>query len=108
MYLFFELYNLTYGQDDSTDYRIEVTAEPVEKEDNIFDDIAGLFGGSDSGAVLFDEQKSSGKSSLQEMITLSIRDLDPGAYKLQIKVTDNLLKVFKIRTEHVDLYESDQ
>lgn len=107
LHLFFELYNLTIGRDDSTDYKIEISAESVEGNDNIFDDIAGIFGSSENPTELLTISKTGGHAVQQEMISVNLGDLDAGSYNLHVKVTDNILKIDKERIEKIDIYESD-
>lgn len=81
LYLYFEVYNLTYGADDRTAYAIEYVLTPR-------DGGGGLFRRRDRVALSLRTERDGAERSPREYAELDVSQVDPGRYDLAVRVTD--------------------
>ena len=82
VHLYFELYDLGMNSEGRSDYEVEASLRPKEKKGGFL----GI-GGSDKGvSVRFDGGSVSSED--HQSLILDATDLEPGLYKLEVKVRD--------------------
>jgi hypothetical protein len=85
VYIYFELYNLTYGNDDRAHYDIEYILTPDGNKGK------GLFGRRQDRPILSLKVERSGEMrSPIEYAEFDVRDVDPGTYDMLIRITDTV------------------
>lgn len=92
MHMYLEVYNLSRSAGGTTDYRVESTLSP--RRNGI---LGRLFGGSRKQVTIVNQfQGSAADDKIVQAIRLS--NLAEGAYKLTIRVTDNISADFNQKT----------
>ncbi|MGH7556509.1 MAG: tetratricopeptide repeat protein [Gemmatimonadota bacterium] len=98
LFLYYEIYNLAAGSDGMSRFRIEyaIRSERLDRSAirRLFEGLAGLVGVRDEpdGVVLaFDREAELTEGDLwPEALSFDTRQLDPGAYRVEVTVKDRL------------------
>ena len=84
VYIYFELYNLTYGSDDLTSYDIEYILMPDASEKG------RLFRRRARPILSLKVERTGEMQSPIEYAEFDVRDVDPGKYEMTIRITDTV------------------
>jgi hypothetical protein len=76
LYLYFQIYNLIPDGDGNTAYTTECILLPAGKTDP------------DEGEVIYKKHHEGSDKNLQEFYMINVKSVDPGRYRLIVKVTD--------------------
>ncbi|MEX0748365.1 MAG: hypothetical protein WD275_10220, partial [Rhodothermales bacterium] len=98
VHVYFEIYDLTFGEGDLTDYTVELTLRPIRRRSFM----SRLFGRS-SDALTVRTRHQGTSSSPVETAEIDVRDVDPGRYQLTMKVTDDHTGISVERSREVEL-----
>ena len=89
IYFYYEIYNLDM-EENSTDYTIEKTIEPVSLNKNIFQKFIGLFKKSSIQKISIRNEMKSDEKNSNEYMAFDFSDKSAGKYKITIQIEDNL------------------
>lgn len=89
IYLYFEVYNLTHGENDLTNYEIEAVLAPKDQSKGVSKLVKGIFGGGKKGVSV--RLPGSGSASDEgNYLILDASNQKTGLYTLFLKVKDNV------------------
>ena len=100
VHVYFEIYDLTFGVSDLTDYSVEFTLTPLKKKSLL----RRLLGGSSETRALMTRHQGTTASPV-ESAEIDVRDVNPGEYMLTVKVTDENSGQWVERRREIELVE---
>jgi hypothetical protein len=100
VHVYFEIYDLTFGPTDLTDYTVELTLAPIRRKSLL----KRLFGGSSETLTVRARHQGSSASPV-ETAEIDVRKVEPGRYLLTMRVTDENTGAAVERSREVDLVE---
>lgn len=84
VFLYFEIYGLKLNGQQRTRYTVEYTLRPTKARKKFL----GLFGGDDRPVLRLKSTHEDTRTDLAEHAELDVRQVEPGAYLLEVRVTD--------------------
>ncbi len=88
LFLYFEIYGLTLGEDNASSYRISYEAEQISEKQNIWKKVKSLLGKKPGGQIELQSDYRGDSSNINEWISLDLSALAPGAVKINVTITD--------------------
>jgi hypothetical protein len=104
LYLYFEVYNLTKDASGRTSYTIEYKLASVKINKSL---LAGIFGSRRKTSVTVPSVRTGQEPWSQEHIALDVSELEPGTYRVQVTLKDNVAGTSASRSVPVEIYEKE-
>ena len=101
VFLYFEVYDLSFDADDHTRYTLAYALSPAKDREKFL----GLFGKSDQPALTLQATRSGTDATARDYAELDVSKVDPGTYTLTLRVTDEVTGRTVERTTLLELTE---
>ncbi len=101
-YVYFEVYNLQQDEEGRTDFTVEYSLVSEKKSGGV-KRLFGLLGGSKNSISISTDRQGREKDS-REYVALNTSHLEPGIYRLTVKVTDSRSGETVERKQRLKLY----
>lgn len=99
VFVYYELYGLRAGDGGQARYTVELSLFPVERRGGLF----GLFGRRDRPALRLRTEHTAAGTDAAEHAEIDVGDVAPGAYRLQVSVTDQARGETVSRSARIEL-----
>ncbi len=90
LFAYFEIYNLSYNREGTTEYTIRFRLQEKQKNRNLLNRVAGLFGGREGYQVSVENTQSGPNRSENDYISFDMSRLKKGDYELVLMVIDHV------------------
>ncbi len=102
VFVYFEIYNLTYDGNDQTAFTVEYTLDATNGAERR----GGLFRrGKDGPTLSLKTERSGAESSTVEVAEIDVGKVEPGTYTFSVTVTDDVSGAQVTRSQVIELYE---
>ncbi len=90
VFVYYEIYNLTFTENGLTDYTVHFTLEGKDKEKSVFRRIAGLFGGGQKYQISIQSEQTGTSRDIADYINFDLSRVKTGEYNLKLNLKDNV------------------
>ena len=90
VYTYYEIYNLSYGHDEHTNYSVSFDIQKKDNSKSIWDFFSGLFGTSKAYNISIKNNYNGSRKNVSNYLAFDISELKSGDYKMTLTVKDNV------------------
>ena len=90
VFTYYEIYNLSYDNDERTNYSVSFDIQRKDKSKSIWDFFTGLFGKSDVYNLSIQNNYNGNTKNVSNYLAFDISELKSGDYKITLTVKDNV------------------
>jgi len=102
LYLYFEAYNLVKDEKGKTAYTIEYQLTSLGLEKSF---LARLLTTNKKTSITVPSERAGNEDWSPEYVAIDVSDVEPGKYRLQVKLTDNVARKSVLRSITADIYQ---
>lgn len=90
VFAYYEIYNLVFDESGKTDYTVNFTLKRYRRKKNIFQRIAGIFGGGEKYQVSVQSDQTGISRTVADFISFDVSRAKEGEYELTLELKDNV------------------
>lgn len=90
IFTYYEIYYLVFDESGKTDYTVNFTLRRSRKKKNVFQRIAGIFGGGEKYQVSVQSDQTGTSRTVTDFISFDVSRAKEGEYELKLELKDNV------------------